>query len=174
MAKSEDLLTARLRLVPFSIDFATERYVGWLNDPTIVKYSELRHRRHTLESCLDYISQFDHDTSHLWAIVAKDHGHIGNISVRRDLPNAIAEIGILIGERRCHGMGYGSEAWKAVCDWLFVTGIRKVVAGTMAVNTAMLSVFKNSDMIIEGRCRGQFLLGGRPIDLVFAARFRTD
>lgn len=38
------------RVVRFADRHLTERYVGWLNDPAVVRYSEQRHSRHTLWS----------------------------------------------------------------------------------------------------------------------------
>ena len=42
------LETPRLRLEPFAEAHLTERYVRWLGDPAVMKYSEQRFRTHTL------------------------------------------------------------------------------------------------------------------------------
>lgn len=151
----------------------SDTYIGWLNDADVVRYSELRHRKHSRADTQAYVRSFDHRTAHLWAIVSCDAAHIGNISAHRDAANATADIGILIGARDGHRQGYGTEAWQAVCTWLFDTGVRKVTAGTMAANQPMRRVFEKCGMSVEGIKKGQFLLDGRPEDLVQVALFRA-
>ncbi len=166
--------TPRLSLVPFEETFLSERYVGWLNDPDVVRYSEQRHRRHTIESCRRFIASFEDGPSHLWAIVENETGlgHIGNINTDTDLPNRTADVAILIGEKRVWGRGLGSEAWIAVVDYLLDSGgIRKVTAGAMADNEVMLAIMRRSGMVEDGRRSAQFLLDGRTVDAVYMARF---
>ncbi len=174
MAKAPTLETKRLTLTAFADAHLTERYVAWLNDPEVVRYSEQRHRRHTLDSCRDFVRSFADGPSHLWAIVAKDRalGHIGNINSAVDAPNRTADVAILIGDRKAWGRGLGAEAWGAVVDFLLgAGGMRKVTAGAMAANAAMVKIMRNAGMTEEGRRRGQFLLDGRPVDVVLTARF---
>jgi ribosomal-protein-alanine N-acetyltransferase len=161
------LITPRLTLDPFTPDMASERYVSWLNDPAVVRYSEQRHRRHTRESCLAFVGSIDHERAHMWAI--SNGRHIGNITAHRDLPNRTADVGILLGEPDEWGKGYGSEAWKAVCDWLLANGTRKVTAGTMEANRGMLRIFEKSGMTIEAVRPDYFLLDGKPTGMVLAS-----
>ena len=167
------LESPHLRLEPFTASYISDAYIGWLNDPDVVRYSELRHRNHSRDDAEAYVRSFNTRTAQLWAIVGKDAVHIGNISAHRDTANATADIGILIGARGDHGQGYGTEAWQAVCTWLFDTGIRKITAGTMAANLPMRRVFEKCGMHVEGIRKAQFLFDGRPEDLVQVALFRT-
>lgn len=112
-----------------------------------------------------------------WALVVRHPtmDHIGNMTVYIDEPNSVPDVGILIGERVVWGKGYGPEAWKAVCDYLFrVVGIRKVTAGTLAVNSAMLGVMRSTGMFLEARRVRQCLFEGREVDMVYAAFFREN
>lgn len=174
MATAPRLETKRLILAPFADEHLTPRYVGWLNDPVVVRYSEQRHLRHTLESCRRFVASFVGGPSHLWAIVAKDDalGHIGNVNSAVDEPNRTADVAIMIGEKKAWGRGLGAEAWLAVVEYLLGPGgMRKVTAGAMADNTAMLRIMAKAGMAEEGRRRGQFLLDGRAVDAVLCARF---
>ena len=70
--------------------------------------------------------------------------------------------------------GIGTRAWTLAIDWLLgLGGMRKVTAGTMAGNEAMLALMRKSGMIEEGRRRGQFLLDGRAVDGVLTAKEGT-
>lgn len=168
--------TDRLLLEPFDLArHLTPRYVSWLNDPQVVRYSEQRHVRHTLASCRAYAESFQGTASFFWALQLKgaQPRHIGNLAAYVDPHNRIAELAILIGETAEGGRGLGTEAWRAALRHLLDgLGLRKVHAGTMAENAPMLRVFEKTGMAIECRRRRHYLLEGREIDLVFAAAFR--
>jgi len=165
--------TQRLKLMPFSEDFLTERYVGWLSDPEVVAYSEQRHRSHSIDSCREFSARFDHGPNCLWAITEKSDGrHLGNINTDVDAENQVADVAILIGEKECWGKGFGAEAWQGVMDYLLGDGdMRKVTAGTMATNNGMLAIMRKTGMVEEGRRAGQFIVDGQPVDMIMAARF---
>ena len=46
MAESTVIGTTRLQIIPFREEYLTERYVSWLNDPEVVRFSDQRHRQH--------------------------------------------------------------------------------------------------------------------------------
>lgn len=177
MARSPVIETNNLRIVPFTEEFLSERYVGWLNDPEVVRFSRQRNRTHTLASCRDYLKTFDGTPNHFWAIVSRDpgQGHIGNINAYVDTTHQVADLGILIGERSAWGRGYGTEAWIAVCDYLFrSTRIRKITAGALTVNSAMAALARKAGMIEDGRRIRQYLFEGAETDVVHWALFRKD
>jgi len=161
-----------VRIEPFAERHLTARYVAWLNDTDVVRYSEQRHRRHTLESCRAYRVSLAGTPHKFWAIEVPTLGHVGNITATVDPANRVADLAILLGERNAWGRGIGTRAWMLALEWLLGPGgMRKVTAGTMAENKAMLAIMKKSGMEEEGRRRAQFLLDGRPVDAVLVARF---
>lgn len=166
--------TQRLEMIPFSEAFLSEKYVSWLNDPEVVKYSEQRHRKHTMESCRQYLASFENSPNLFYAITLQEElEHIGNINVNINKSNQTADIGIIIGEKSFWGKGYASEAWTAMIQFLFANmQVRKVTGGTMSVNIGMIKAMVNSGMHIEGVLKRQFLLDGEEVDLVKAAIFK--
>src|SRR5262245_44345540 len=66
------LVCARVRLVPFGPQHMTATYVGWLNDPVVVRYSEQRHRAHTLDTCRAYFDFMQSGGHHFWAVERTD------------------------------------------------------------------------------------------------------
>lgn len=169
------IVGARVRLVPFGPSHMTPAYVAWLNDPAVVRYSEQRHRRHTLESCNAYFEAMRDGGHHFWAIERTDFGaarHIGNLGATMDRPNKVADLAIMIGDREAQGRGLGRDAWISACEWAIGPGgARKASAGTMAENLPMLRLFELAGMTIEAVRKGHFILDGRPIDAIYAARF---
>lgn len=167
--------TERLRLVPFAERHLTPAYVGWLNDPAIVRYSELRHRSHTVGSCRAYMESMHADGHLFWAIertAGGDAAHVGNLTAYLDPANGLADLAILIGASDARGAGFGREAWVGACEWLATQpGIRKICAGTIVANRGMLRAMEAAGMAIEARKVAHFVVDGQPMDLVFGARF---
>lgn len=186
----------RVRLRPFTAGDLTDAYVGWLNDPEVVRYSNQRFVRHTRESCERYFAGFA-GSANLFVSLrmapsmgpTRTEGHagivevaggaagpdevaVGTMTAYRSLPHGTADVGILLGDRAVWGRGIGLEAWQLLTDWLLTTpGLRKVTAGTLACNRAMLSVAERSGMAREGVRRAQELVDGEPTDIVHFARF---
>jgi [ribosomal protein S5]-alanine N-acetyltransferase len=154
---------------------ATPEQVRWLNDPEVMRYSEQRHQHHTQYSQMTYLNSFK-EGSHIWAILRIDSKkHIGNITATYDAPNRLADVGILIGEATHWGAGYGGEAWNAVCNWLLDKdggNVRKLEAGCMRANEAMMKIIAKSNFQHEGDRANHFLLGGNPVSAALFGRFR--
>lgn len=150
-----------------------ESHVEWLNDKDVVKYSEQRHRKHTIESQWRYIKSFDHINDHYWEIAFRRAEYcqaVGSITAYTDPHNKIADVGIIVG-KKFWNIGIGTLAWAKVCDWLLSEGIRKIEAGTMEGNKGMLAIFARTKFHFEGLKREHFLLDGKPMNMIQMARF---
>ena len=159
-----------LRLAPFSGHHLSDAYVGWLNDRTVMRYSEQRHRDHTADSCRAYVASVAAAGNMLWAIEVPDEGdrHIGNISVTYDRNNRLADIGILIGAQGCQGKGYGATAWGAVLDWLKTdANLRKITGGCIALNHAMVRIMQRTGMTPDGSRPQHYVVDGDVVDIVY-------
>lgn len=146
-------------------------FVDWLNDQRVVRYSEQRHRKHTYWSQYEFFEAFNGWSGNLWLIYVGDI-LLGSISCTIDLENKTANLGILIGNRKYWGKGHGAAAWKQACKLLWESGIRKIEAGCMAKNKAMLRVFKKTGMKVEGRIKEHFLLKKKPVDMILVGLWR--
>ena len=168
------LTTKRLIIEPFTEKLLTAEYVSWLNDPNIVRFSEQRHKTHTLESVRQYLKSFENSANCFWAIFAKERmlGHIGNMTAYIDINNKIADLAILIGKEEAWGKGYATEAWMAVCRHLFeVVKVRKITAGCVSTNTRMLKLMERTGMIKDGCRRRHYIWENQEVDIVYAALF---
>lgn len=99
----------------------SQRYLNWLNDPEVQKYSSRRGRTLTMddiEKFLDYVN-FTRDWH--YAIVLKDsHLHIGNISISSfDERNKSAGFAMMLGDRQYRGQGYVIEALELIAKIAF-------------------------------------------------------
>ncbi|MHA1570742.1 MAG: GNAT family N-acetyltransferase, partial [Alphaproteobacteria bacterium] len=127
LAATPELASSRLVLEPFTPSHLTDTYVGWLNDPLVMRYSENRHRTHTLASCREYFAAMRNGSHFFWAIHLASGpntkgAHIGNITAYTDRRNSVADLAIVIGDRTVWGTGLGRESWALALDWLLDTG----------------------------------------------------
>lgn len=177
MASSPDILSDRLVIRPFSEMHLSERYIGWLNNRELMRFSEQRHRIHTLETCRKYLSSFNGSPNYFWAIEERSIGigHIGNVNAYVDIHNKVADIGILIGEVQAQKKGYGLEAWQAVMSFLFKEiGVRKVSAGAVSTNLSMLKLMRSAGMMNDGIRVRQYVIAGIEEDILHMAAFKPE
>jgi ribosomal-protein-alanine N-acetyltransferase len=159
------ILTERLVIVTCSEDISNVRsHVAWLNHPQVVKYSEQRHKNHSVKSQFDYIDSIKLPSMFMEIFFNKTI--IGTITAHVDKYNSLADIGILIGDMSAWGQGLGTEAWKAMMDHLIGHGIRKIEAGAMESNIGMIRIFTKTGMREEGRRPGHFFHDNKYTDLV--------
>lgn len=159
--QAEVLSTKGLVLIPITPEFSD--YSHWLNDPEVVKYSELRHKRHTHESCQEYVAGFDQVQNCMWTInVIGANCYIGNITSHLDPYNNVANMGMLIGEKWAWGRRFGREAWGAVMEWHSRNKTRRIEAGCMLSNTGMRKIMATCSMEHLIAIQGHFMLNGKP------------
>ena len=168
-----NLITPRLRLRPFEAANINAKYLGWLNDPEVTRFSNQRFHQHTAESCASYLASFTSSSNSFLLIEQlEDQGPIGTATVYRNIRHGTADIGMMLGERRCWGKGYGREAWQAVLEALLAeTGMRKITGGTVRPNRAMIRIMEQSGMTLEAVRARHELIEDQAVDLLYYARF---
>lgn len=161
-------------LRPFTEDDVSGRYVGWLSDPEVVRYSNQRLRSHSVQSCLTYLSSFTGSDNLFVGIRRKeDDLLVGTMTAYISAYHGTADMGIMVGERAVWGQGYGQDAWNTLMAALLHTrGIRKVTAGTLSCNAPMLRLMELSGMLFEGARKDQELVDGQAHDIRYFGRFR--
>lgn len=172
MSVSPVLEGSRVKLVPFEESHLTQDYVDWLNDVSLMRYSEQRHRKHSLQSCAAFVAGFENGPNLLWAIEAADQDgmHIGNVTANIDPNNGIADIGLLIGAANSSGRGYGLAAWSAVLEYLRGrSDLRKVTGGCMASNQAMVQIMQRAGMQPDGLRKDHFIINDTLVDVLYHA-----
>jgi RimJ/RimL family protein N-acetyltransferase len=162
------IFTKRIKLDVFSEKNISEKYLNWLNDKELMSFSNQKFFTHSYESCLKYLKSYEGSPHFFFAIYDfATSDHIGNINAYVDVFHNTADIGILLGDKKYAGKGYGLEAWCAFTYYLFKThGIRKVTAGTMALNQGMVRIAERSGMKSDGIRQGQFLFNSKEVDML--------
>ena len=171
--RSMRLTGAKTVLLPFTSGDITSEYVGWLNDALVVKYSNQRFRTHTEASCTDYLAGFTGTENLFIKIERKEDGlFVGTMTAYYAAPHRTVDVGIMVGRRLVWGTGIGQDAWDTLMAWLLAQNcVRKVTAGAMRCNAAMVKLMERSGMALEAVRPGQELLDGVPQDILYYGRF---
>lgn len=173
MQLGPSLLGHIVQLQPFAVGDIAERYVSWLNDPEVVRFSNQRFARHDETSCRAYLDSFTGKKNQFLAIRrATDSMLIGTMTAYISEHHGTADIGIMLGDRTSWGQGYGFDAWTTLMDWLALQpGMRKLTGGTMDCNIGMRRIMERAGMHQEATRVAHELLDGQPRDIVLYAKF---
>src|SRR3989338_8458219 len=157
---------SRLTLRELTLEDATERYLAWLNDPELQRFTRRRSKRTTMKELRQFLETAQSSDDVFFAIVVNEHAlHIGNIFLNSvDRENNNADLSIMIGDRECHGKGYAQEAMQLMCKHAFESmGLHRLYAASP--NAAFNRVVEKLGWAKEGVRREDFYLEGRYLDM---------
>lgn len=168
-------------LVPFSERHLRDpRYLSWLRDYEVAKtigrpefLTEISFKE--IEGYFRRISQSENDL--FFALhMRQDDVFIGTAKAGHiDRDAGIADIGIIIGSRDRWGQGLATDALQCLCAYMFgARGMRRLTAGAMAVNPAMIRVFEKLGFRREGTLRQHVPFEGGYTDHVLLGCFRDE
>ena len=155
-----------------------KKYLSWLNDRDVTKYIETGIFPTSLEDLKSFykkISKSKIDV--MFAIVTKKgNKHIGNIKLGNiNWVHRFAELGIMIGDKRYWGKGYGRESCRLVLEYaLKRLNLNKVFLGVCVTHSSALKVYKKIGFKVEGRMRKMFNIDNRYIDKIIMGILRED
>ena len=163
----------KVLLQRFSEGDITDAYIGWLNDPVTMRLSNQRFLRHDQQSRQRYLATFENSHNLFFSVRDKSNGNaIGTMTAYLAPMHGTADMGILIGDRSAWGQGFGLDAWTTLMQHLLAQPkIRKITAGTLDCNSAMLSLAAKSGMLPDGQRSRQELVNGLPQDILYFAKF---
>jgi [ribosomal protein S5]-alanine N-acetyltransferase len=170
------LIGEKISLHPFQESDITQQYLDWLADAETLRFSNQRFHSHTRESCVEYLRSFSNTGNYFFSIrLLESTKAVGTMTAYVSVNHRTADMGILLGDRSCWGQGIGLDAWRTLLDWLLVAkGMRKVTAGTLDCNKAMLRLMDKSGMHFEGARRRQEIVDGEERDIMYFAKFAHD
>jgi hypothetical protein len=148
----------------------SNQYLAWLNNSHHMQYSDQQLKVHTIDTSVDYLNSFKNTPNLFLKVLNISREMVGTLTVYVDVISNIHNCGILI-DSNLVGRGYGKRAWTAlthkVCPSL---GARKIVAGTLENNNAMIKLFEISDMSLQARLRDEKQYGGKLYDVLIYSR----
>lgn len=164
-------------------DMVTQKYVDWMNDPDVTRYTESRFRTHTMESTMKYVRDISGSSiNYFYGIYIEascGHGngkeHIGNIKLHIDEHHNLGDIGIIIGDKQQWGKGYATEAIKLLTQHgLDRLGLHKICAGIYGNNLGSIKAFSKAGYLEDGRHKSTYLCQGIYMEEVIVSRWRDD
>lgn len=156
MIIKNSLATKRLVLKNLTINHANEIYEGWLRDPLVNRYLEVRHSIPDIASLEQYIRIMNISSKNLLLGIFIDAGkHIGNIKLGPiDWRNNRAGVGLLIGDRNSWNKGYATEVIKGVTQYAIEKlNLNRVEASCYHGNVASFNAFMKAGYKEEGRMK---------------------
>ncbi len=165
---------SRVTLRPFGIEHITPRYLSWLNDPEVNRYSRRRDQNPIDEGqARQYIASRAPEEVIL-GIHLDDLGHVGNVKYGPlDRANSRADVSILIGERNVWGRGIGTESVYLVSRYLLqVVGLNRVDAGTC--NPAFVKMVLKIGWQIEGVLQQRVRIGREFLPYTIVAQLASE
>jgi len=154
------------------------RYLSWINDRDVTRYMETGIFPSTLRDLRNfYKSICGSQANIMFAILDKKTGrHIGNIKLGNiNWVHRFADLGIMIGDKRYWGKGYGREACRLVLDYAFARlNLNKIILGLYANHASALKTYKNAGFKVEGRIKKLLNFDGKYIDKVVMGISRSE
>jgi RimJ/RimL family protein N-acetyltransferase len=101
---------------------------------------------------------------------------VGNTGLEHiDQQNRTAELGLLIGEKKCWGKGYGTEAVSLMLDYGFTgLGLHSIMLHYYSCNQRAGRAYSRAGFKAIGRRREALYRGGRYYDLVYMDCLAND
>jgi ribosomal-protein-alanine N-acetyltransferase len=164
----------RVSLRRFTTADINQRYLGWLNDTKVTRFSNQRFSSHNVKTARAYLDSFASSPNLFLLISDRGSGEaLGTMTAYASLPHSTVDVGILLGEITRWGQGLGTEAWCLLVEWLIgEAGVRKLTAGCAAGNQGMIRLAEAAGMGLEAIKRAHEIIDGEPQDLFYYARFR--
>jgi ribosomal-protein-alanine N-acetyltransferase len=141
-----------------------DRYLGWLNDPEVTRYTDTGIFPSTAEDLEKYYGEVSGSRSQVMlAVVDKKSGqHVGNVKlgpihwIHRN-----ATFSILIGDKKSWGKGVGLEATRLTVEYGFSRlNLHRIDLGVFADHEAAVRCYEKAGFKVEGRLREDGFRGG--------------
>lgn len=177
MSDSQRVISGhKVKLQPFELSDIDVRYLSWLNDSEVVRFSNQRFLKHDVVSSQRYLATFEGTENKFMSIRRLSDGlQIGTLTGYLLPFHGTADVGIMIGDKTLWGGGYGQDAWDTFTRWLFEScNIRKLTAGTLACNHGMIKIMERSGMVLEAVRKKQEIVDGQTQDMLYYAKFCCD
>lgn len=154
----------------FKLEDISQDYLSWLNDKDYMKFSRQSLITHDRISVAKFIGDLASDNN-IFLSIKRNSILIGTVTIYIDSDYQVCSPGILIG-RSFAKLGYGELVWRFVIGTVSKhLHMRKVSAGTLINNYAMIKLFEKSGMEFEATLFRAALIDKVPTDIVLYRYF---
>lgn len=170
-----ELQAGPYRLRPLLPADASDRYVGWMHDPTVNRTLDVDGPSQTLETVQNYIAGHDNVRNFLFGIFTEDGVLIGTHSFRYNPQHKLASVGVMIGDRDYWGKEVPLATRSRILDFAFDDlGCNKVEAGSYSINLPAIYNFKRQHWKLEGVRKAHRIVEGKSVDVLLFGMLKED
>ena len=154
-----------LRKLNLSKDISN-KYLNWMNDLEIHKYTEQRFTKHTKAKIRKFVKEKNKSKNEsLYGIFIKRNNsntHIGNIKLGPiNFVHKIGQISYFIGDKELWGKGYTTLAIKEIIKIAKKMGLKKLKAGLYQMNIGSKKVLEKNNFKLEGIMKSEIIYKGK-------------
>ena len=143
MRFSKSLETSDVLLRQLKISDVTKKYIGWLSNPQINKFMDVRINPPNVEEQKNYVRDcINSEDKILFGIFENFTEMIGTLKVTFSDPSNI-EVGIMVGEKSKQGIGVGKNSLNLVIDWASKISLLTISAGYEIHNISSMKLFES-------------------------------
>lgn len=122
-----------------------------------------------------YENYINDDTKLTLIIVERENNEkIGTVSLGNiDYKNQKAELGILIGDKKHKGRGFGTEAVNSLTEFAFnEMNLHKVYLRVFEDNIAAINLYTKAGFTKDGVLKHDYFMGGRFVNIIIMSKLR--
>ena len=155
----------------------TQSYLDWMRDEDIIQFMECREKTYELEDFKDYAKRVaeSHNDFLFGIYTSSDNVHIGNIKIGEiNQLHKFGNLGLMIGEKKYWGKGYGTEAVKLATENAFhKLHLNKLIAGIYGNNTGCYKAFLKAGYNKVGRLEKHRLHKAKYVDQIIMEKLNV-
>ena len=177
-----DIVGSAVSIKPFNCEnIYSKEYLGWLRDHEVLLTLNLTSYLHKPID-IDEVEQYCHalleSANDMFCAIheRQTDAFIGTCKIGGiDEFSGVADIGVMIGEKRLWGKGIGSETVSLLSEFAFnEMKLRKLTGGAMSSNKPMLNIFDRLGFVKEGVRRQQDRVGSVFVDHILLGCFKDE
>lgn len=160
-------------LRPLRGEHVNKRYLSWLNDPDVTRYLETK--KSTEKELRDYYAHILNNRNAIVFAIEVRREHIGNAKLEINWKHKYANFGIMIGDKRQWGKGYGTRAARLITEYVFNRlGLYAVTLGVYGNHIAAIKSYKKAGFHVRGRVQDMLDFEGGRVDKVIMGISRSE
>ena len=155
----------KIELKKIDIRHITKKYLNWMNDREVVKFTEQKYKKTTYNDIKKYIINTNKSKNDFIFGIFVDKIHIGNVKISSiDFNHKTAEIAYIIGDKSFWNKGIGGKAISLILKIAKKKyKIKKILAGVYSQNKSSISVLIKNGFKREAVFKSQVVFEGKRI-----------
>ena len=172
------LVGKKIYLRPLEAKDLTGPYMDWLNDYEVTHFMETGSFPITADSLQKYVQAVAQSSQNVMLAIVERRmdKHVGNIKLGSiHWIHRRADVGIMVGDKKSWGKGYGYEATALMLSYGFRRlNLHKITLGVFADHGPAVRAYKRLGFVVEGTLREHLFRDGSFHDEYVMGILRSD